>query len=878
MAFLSDLQLASILTDWSFWARWSQLPPPGEWRSWVFLGGRGAGKTRAGAEWVTDLVWRRQARRIALVAPTFHDVREVMIEGPSGLRAPLRWRVPTYETSRRRLIWPNGAQAHCFSAEDPAALRGPQFDAAWCDEMCFWSRPDETLATLAHGLRLGRRPRVLVTTTPRPLPALKRLLAASDTVVTRAATWENQANLAPGFIETLNSAWVGDARQRQELLGELIEDLAGALWRRAELERLRAAPDAPFERVVIAVDPPTSIGRNADRCGIVAAATMGEGAARRAVVLADWGGEANPISLVTGTPMIEAMSLWAWDARPHPAFPARGDVWADGAAWRLGHWLNGRAGLSGLAEAVTALCARAGVEGVDASSLVGAVSGYVVDAPASARDALEPLMAAYAFDAMERDGQIVFAHRAIDAPLDLAMEDFAADSPPLFAQRADSADAPAEARLRFLDASRDYRIAGVSARRRDNARDGVESIDAPIVLESLAAEAMAERLLQERWAATETIGVALGPAHLSLEPGDSVTIAGGDAFEVLRIEDAETRRLELRRMRAESAAHVGIADPNAPPTPHVAPTPALAILDLPPLPVAEGDDRPLAAVFASPWLAPHVVYAGASATRRATAAYAATMGELLWPLWPGPIDRWDDGNVVRIRLYGGALSSVTRDALLNGANVFAIEADGEWELVQARRCELVAPGEYELSGFLRGRLGSGHAMRAPHPIGARIVLLDERLVRVDMAAHEWGEALAFAAPPAGRLASDPRAEVQTHVLAHVGVRAWAPAHLRARRVAGGDVELSWVRCARIGGDTWGAAEPLLGASAESYRLEIFDGADVVRVLKVSAPAHLYTAVEQTADFGVLPGSLRFRVAQIGDGGATGLNSQLTITL
>jgi len=287
LAFSNASLPASLLTDWNFWARWSQLPPPGEWRSWVFLGGRGAGKTRAGAEWVTDLVWRRQARRIALVAPTFHDVREVMIEGPSGLRAPLRRQVPTYEPSRRRLIWPNGAQAYCFSAEDPAALRGPQFDAAWCDEMCFWSRPDETMATLEHGMRLGQRPRVLVTTTPRPLPALKRLLAASGTVVTRASTWENQANLAPGFIDTLNQTWVGDARQRQELLGELIEDFAGALWRRIDLERLRAPPDAPLERIVVAVDPPTSVGPSADRCGIVAAATMGEGAARRAVVLAD---------------------------------------------------------------------------------------------------------------------------------------------------------------------------------------------------------------------------------------------------------------------------------------------------------------------------------------------------------------------------------------------------------------------------------------------------------------------------------------------------------------------------------------------------------------------------------------------------------------
>ncbi len=380
------------------------------------------------------------------------------------------------------------------------------------------------------------------------------------------------------------------------------------------------------------------------------------------------------------------------------------------------------------------------------------------------------------------------------------------------------------------------------------------------------------------WRGTNISGPR-SPAYLALEPSDGLILEGGsDVFEIALIEDAETRRLDLRRMRADSATQVGIADPSAPPMPPVSPTPAFAILDLPPLPVAESDERPLAAVFAAPWIGVHTLYAGATPPRRATAAYAATMGELVWPLWPGPVDRWDDGNVLRIKLYGGALSSVSSSALLDGANVFAIEADGEWEIVQARSCTLVAPNEYELSGFLRGRLGSAHAMRAPHHVGARILVLDERLVRVDVSAHEWGVALPFVAPPVGRVATDPRAALQTLTLPHAALRPWAPAHLRAWRVAGGDVEISWVRCARVGGDYWGAGEPPLGASAESYRLEVLDGSDVVRALNVASPSFLYSTADQTGDFGVLPGSLHFRVAQIGDSGATGLNSELTITL
>lgn len=540
--------------------------------------------------------------------------------------------------------------------------------------------------------------------------------------------------------------------------------------------------------------------------------------------------------------------------------------------------MNGRAGLSGLAEVTRALCARAGVDAVDVSGLLGAVSGYVVDAPLSVRDALEPLMAAYDFAAREHEGAIVFLHRADNAAIEIDVGVLAAESADdAFAQRGDAAAAPIEARVRFLDSAKDYLVAGVSARRLDRAKGGVATIEAPLVLEADAAEAIAQRVLADARASTESLRVALGPAHLALEPGDTVQFAD-DRFEIVRIEDAETRRLELRRQRATSPAQVGVGEPNAPVVTPIAPTPAVSILDLPPLLDAEADERPLAAVFAAPWLGAHEVYAGATRSRRCVAQSVATIGELRWALWPGPIDRWDDGNVARVKLFNGTLSSASKEDVLNGVNAFAIEADGEWEIVQARTCALVAPNEYELSGFLRGRLGSAHAMRAPHPVGTRIVVLDERLARVEIASHEWHEALAFAAPPFGASAADPRAAELDVTLPHAALRPWAPAHLRARRGAGGAVAISWVRCARTGGDSWGPGEPPLGFSAENYRLEILDGDDVVRSVSVGAPGYNYEATDQTADFGGLPSSLHIRVAQIDDAGATGLNSALTITL
>lgn len=283
---LTASQWEMLAREWSFWARGAQLPPEGDWRTWLFLGGRGAGKTRAGAQWVNGLARSGAAGRIALVGPTFHDVREVLIEGVSGLRA-LDGARPIYEPSRRRLLWLNGAQAYAFSAEDPESLRGPQFDAAWCDELCYWARPDEALETLSYGLRLGARPRMMVTTTPRPIRALKQLIGAPDTVVTNAKTWENVGNVAADFLAALRARWTGDARHRQEILGELIEDVDGALWRRADIEAARGSADGGFARVVVAVDPPATSGANADACGIIAAAARGEGVAREAFVLAD---------------------------------------------------------------------------------------------------------------------------------------------------------------------------------------------------------------------------------------------------------------------------------------------------------------------------------------------------------------------------------------------------------------------------------------------------------------------------------------------------------------------------------------------------------------------------------------------------------------
>lgn len=246
----------------------------------MLLGGRGAGKTFAGAWWINHLAEIKD-RRFALVGPTLHDVREVMVEGPSGIKAvPERTKRPRWEAGRRRLVWPNGSEAHAFSAEDPDSLRGPQFHHAWADEFCAWRRPEAVLSNLRLGLRLGDDPRLMVTTTPRPIPALRRLLAEAGVVIDRAGTQANAEHLSPGFLAHLKTLYAGTRLEAQELEGLMVE-AEGALFRAEDLARARGCPPATLERIVVAVDPPASAG--GDACGIVVVGRQ-DG---RAFVLAD---------------------------------------------------------------------------------------------------------------------------------------------------------------------------------------------------------------------------------------------------------------------------------------------------------------------------------------------------------------------------------------------------------------------------------------------------------------------------------------------------------------------------------------------------------------------------------------------------------------
>ena len=273
---LSDREASELLYDWRLWAREKQLPPADtEWVVWMVIAGRGWGKTRTGAEWIRLRV-NNGARHVALVGQTSADVRDVMVEGESGLLAVSPpWDVPKYEPSKRRLTWKNGATATTFSGDEPDQLRGPQHDTVWADELAKWRYADETWDNIELGLRLGTSPRVLVTTTPRPIPLIQTLLKDDRCAIIRGSSYENEKNLAPQFIKRITEKYEGTRIGRQEIYAEVLDDTPGALWNHAIIEENRMQEAPPLDRIVVAIDPAVTNRDESDETGIVVAGMAG---------------------------------------------------------------------------------------------------------------------------------------------------------------------------------------------------------------------------------------------------------------------------------------------------------------------------------------------------------------------------------------------------------------------------------------------------------------------------------------------------------------------------------------------------------------------------------------------------------------------------
>ncbi|MBL3552556.1 baseplate multidomain protein megatron [Rhodovulum sulfidophilum] len=591
-------------------------------------------------------------------------------------------------------------------------------------------------------------------------------------------------------------------------------------------------------------------------------------------MLGYWGDPAiNPVSELYGAPMVDMSRahVWAWDARPYPQFPANRALWSDGDNYSRGHWLNGRASAQALDAVIREICTEAGVFDPDVSDVYGLVRGYAVGDLAGARAALQPLMLAYGIEAAERDGRIVFFNRdgrervAIDAA-DLARTgELAGD---IEHSRTPEAETAGRVRLSFVEADGAYETRAAEAIFPDEASRTVSASEMPLVLTGAEGQAIVERWLAESRVARDRVRLALPLSSLSVGAGDVMHLSSGD-YRIDRVDLGDTRRIEAVRVERGLYLPPRIDDRGVLQPAFAAPLPVHALfMDLPLLTGDEVPHAPYLAAAAVPWPGSVDLYAAvedAGYTLNTTLERSAVIGITETPLHAAAPGRWDRGPALRVKLASGTLSSVREADLLAGANLAAIgtgDAAG-WELFQFAEAELVEAGTYELRMRLRGQAGTEADMPELWPVGSTVVLIDARLSQIALPASARGLERHYRYGPGTRAFDDPSYSHARLAFDGIGLRPYAPCHLRSRKGPGGDLTLSWIRRTRIDGDSWASVEVPLGEAREVYALRVMNEAgDELRAETVTAPVWTYTTAMQMVDGAAAPFAVE--VAQLSD--------------
>ncbi|MFN7180868.1 glycoside hydrolase TIM-barrel-like domain-containing protein, partial [Hyphomonas sp.] len=530
--------------------------------------------------------------------------------------------------------------------------------------------------------------------------------------------------------------------------------------------------------------------------------------------------------------------VWAWDARPFPAWPMRLDVWGDGGNWARGHWLNGRSGLAPLSAVVADICEAGGVAPVDVSGLDGVVEGYVRTGVSSVRAALEPLAAAFGFEAVERGGTLVFRMAGEEVVHEVNAGAVNLDELRRTRQLMDKA--PERLRLTCIDPEADHAPMVVEARRGTGDARQVADVALPLAVSAGRAEAIAAHLLASMTEA-RVADVSGGPELAALETGDRVRFGGSE--EVWRIEAITDRGAERHLLLSADAGELGRArfgEPGrAPEVAAVYPQADLVVMDAPA--PAGGEAGPLVAAFSDPWPGEMAVRAGATVEElslRVTLEQPAVIGRLMEPVAAGPAGRWDRGGALMVAAPAGAFVSLPEAAVLAGGNSALLETEAGWELVQFLEAELVAPETWRLSGLLRGQ---GGGLTGAVEVGARFVLLDSAVEAAALAPLETGLELAWKAGTG---------EAQTERFGNRAGLPWQPCQLRVREGAA-----SWIRRGREIADSWSFPD---APNEGRFAAEFDTGGGFGGRIEVDVPA-----------CAVPPGTLALRVAEIGPDGRTG---------
>ncbi|MFK3778269.1 glycoside hydrolase/phage tail family protein [Agrobacterium sp. NPDC089420] len=581
--------------------------------------------------------------------------------------------------------------------------------------------------------------------------------------------------------------------------------------------------------------------------------------------------------------------LWTWDARPFPAFPQNGAVWSDGGNWRTGHWLNGRLGTATLADTVAAILTDHGFSAFDVSAVSGDMTGYVQGDVTSARNLLEPLMAAFQLDVAEDGGLLRFRSRntAVLPVRDIGVLADPADGPLWSENRGHDSDFAAEAVLTSFNPALDYEQASMRSRRIDNAGSRVMRLDLNAALPAETAEAVVEAMLRDNRQLRRSLRFSLPAADIALEAGDCIRLpesafpqAPAGRFLVDRIEDGAVRQVEARAFSAAVPVLAGAADER-----RAAGTgggegfaPEVLFLDLPHHDGILPEHSARIAAFARPWR-PLLVSASSDTDgyrQRAVLDQPAMIGALAAALLPGPCGRFDRNNKLLIDLPFGGLASANALPVLNGENRIAIKAaNGVWEIVAFTTAEEIARSRWRLSILLRGLGGTEDALAAGAPAGAPAVMLDAAVQPLGLAAGERGRLLNWIVEASGKAG----ASAGPFAFAG-GLRAQtplAPVHLSGVRQKDG-VLIRWKRRSRMEADGWEASDIPLDEPFERYRIEVLDGGAVKRTAEVLEPFWLYPAAAELTDFPALRDHISVRVRQLGRAVPLGVVAQADLPL
>ena len=596
-------------------------------------------------------------------------------------------------------------------------------------------------------------------------------------------------------------------------------------------------------------------------------------------------GTANPLSSVYGAPMMDLGNcyLWAWDARPYPAFPVNGDVWGDGANWLTGHWLNGRLSGVTLERLVDSILEEHSVTASDCSQLDGFVSGFVLNGQTTAREALDQLLSIMRVDVSEQGGRLTFRSQSRSVPVARQIADVAFDKHDRLKTETllQHADVAGEMTLLFRDELRDHQQTTVQSNIA-NGNLNAANIELPASLDPGLAQAQLRQFHRDMVAQRASVSFQTGWAEAALTPGDLVAFAGNtEIYRVRKLSDGAYREIEAERVASggRPAARTVLPD-IAPYSVGALGQPWYAFLDLPQLMAGDGAGLKVAA-WSKPW-SPVVAYSSPASdgyTSRATLGEQAIAGNLTSALLTGAMGRWERTQDIDVRLFSGGLSSASEALVLGGANAAAVKsANGQWEILQFERAQEISAGTWRLSGLLRGQLGTNDAASAGAYIGTEFVLLDSAVVSAGLTAAEAELVLNWKIGPAGQDFIDRYFAQATAGPANRARRSYSPAHLKCRDQLDGSKRVEWIRRGLLDGDGWDAAEIALPEGTEAYQIRVLGaGGAVRRSLTANAAPWTYSTAAMLADFGTGPSVATIEISQIGADGMPGITASI-ITL